>query len=324
MRWKLKQALAIIGLTVLEAIRQPVFLLLMTVVVAFIALLPLVSAFTLGEAQRMVRDSALALMFVAGLILGCVTACTSLQHEIRRGTVAAVLSKPVGRALFFLAKFCGVAMAMILFAAGTTAAILLSTRMAVYDFQIEWRVGLPLLAAIPAAYALAGLVNYFTARPFVSNAFVLLLGTLLLALGAAGFVHGPESAVRWGAELPWKILPASALILMAILVLSAMAVGLATRLDTVPTLALCSVLFLLGLMSDYLLGRPAGSSRVATTLYALVPNLQHFWLADALAGDGRIPWRYVAQAGIYAVCYLAGVLGLGLLAFRRLEVGSTV
>ena len=323
MRWKLQQALAIMRLTVQESIRQPVFLLLMTAVVAFIALLPLISAFTLGEAQRMVRDSALALMLVAGLVLGCFTACTTLKHEIERGTVAAILSKPVGRGLFFGAKFAGVALVMTLFATGATAATLLSTLAATYDFQLNAWAAIPLLIALPAAYIFAGLVNYFTGRPFVSLAFVALLTALGLALGAAGLVNEQGQWVRWGSLLPWQILPAGVLILMAVLVLSAVAVGLATRLDTVPTLSLCSLLGLLGLMSDYLFGRLAATSRVAAVCYALTPNMQQFWLTDALVGDGRIPWSYVARAGLYAGCYLAGALGLGLLAFQRMEVRST-
>jgi len=324
MRWKLQQAAAIIRLTVLEAIRQPVFLLLMSAVVGFIALLPLISAFTLGEAQRMVRDSGLALLFVAGLVLGCFAATTALKHEIERGTVAAILSKPVGRELFFLAKYAGVALVMTLFAAGVTVAVLLSTTATVYDFQMNWWAAGALLAALPLAYAGAGLVNYFTGRPFVSTAFVALLLALGLALAAAGLVNDQGQWARWGAAIPWRLLPAGVLILLAILVLSAAAVGLATRLDTVPTLTLCSLLGLLGLMSDYLFGRLAAGSRLAAVCYALTPNMQQFWLTDALAGDGRIPWSYVARAALYAAGYLAGVLGLGLLAFQRMEVRSTV
>ena len=39
--------------------------------------------------------------------------------------------------------------------------------------------------------------------------------------------------------------------------LAALAIACATRLDLIPTLAICSALFVLGLMSDYLFGRRA-------------------------------------------------------------------
>ena len=94
---------------------------------------------------------------------------------------------------------------------------------------------------------------------------------------------------------------------------------LATRLDTVPTLILCSLAFLLGLVSDHLFGRAPHPSAAAAVLGGLVPNWQHFWLADALSGDGRIPWAYVGHASAYGALHLGGLLLLGLLSFRSAE-----
>jgi hypothetical protein len=41
------------------------------------------------------------------------------------------------------------------------------------------------------------------------------------------------------------------LILFAFWILAALALACSTRLDTIPTLAICSAFFLVGLMSDY-------------------------------------------------------------------------
>ena len=322
MRWHIKQFIALTWLTALEAIRQPVFLLLMATAVFFAALLPLTTSHTLGEAERMVRDSTLALQFVTGLILGSYLACAALQHEIRRGTVAAILSKPVSRGNLFLAKFTGVALVMLLFSAALTITVILSTRAAALENVVDWWAEGPLLAAVPIAFLLGGLINYFTRRPFVSNAFVLLVLAQGAALLAAGFLDGTGKLVPWGQSLPWQILPAGALIALGILVLAAIALVLATRLDVVPTLSLCSVVFLLGLMSDYFLGRHAASNKLAAALYGVIPNLQQFWLADALAGNGVIPWSYVGMAALYALCFLTFVLALGMLIFGRMEVRS--
>ena len=320
MRWRLEQFGALTWLTALEAMRQPVFLLLMAAASFFAALLPLITAHTLGEAERMVRDSALALHFVTGLVLGSYLACAALQHEIRRGTVAAILSKPVGRLTLFLAKFAGIALVMALFSAALTITSMLATRAATPENFVDWWSEGPLLAAVPLAFLLAGLINYFTRRPFVSNAFVLLVAALGSALLFAGFFSDSGELVKWGQPLPWKILPAGALITLAILVLAAFALLLATKLDVVPTLSLCSVLFLLGLMSDYLFGRTAATSKVSAVLYGLIPNLQQFWLADALAGGGTIPWAYVGAAALYAFSLLVFLLALGMLVFGRMEV----
>ncbi|MDW8345226.1 MAG: hypothetical protein RMM51_12160, partial [Verrucomicrobiae bacterium] len=104
-------------------------------------------------------------------------------------------------------------------------------------------------------------------------------------------------------------------------VLAALAQALATRLNTVPVMATCSVFFLVGLMTDYLFGRIAHHHWWAAWLYALLPNWQHFWVVDALTGEeGRIPWAYVLRAGWYALLYTVGMLSLGFLAFRTAEV----
>jgi hypothetical protein len=77
---------------------------------------------------------------------------------------------------------------------------------------------------------------------------------------------------------------------------------------------------MLGLMSDYLLGRHTAGSAAASVAYALLPNWQHFWVADALDAGGVIPWSYVARVAFYAAAYTGGVLCLGALSFRRREV----
>lgn len=320
MRWHLKQFIALARLTALEAIRQPVFLLLMAAAVFFTALLPLITAHTMGEGERMVRDSALALYFVTGLVLGGDLACAALQHEIRRGTVAAILSKPVGRAMLFCAKFAGVAGAMLLFSAALTISTMLSTRAAAPEYHVDWWAAGPLLGSVPLAFLVAGLINYRTQRPFASNAFLALVAALLGALIFVGFFDEGGQVVRWGQALPWKILPAGTLIALAILVLAALALLLAAKLDVVPTLSLCSVVFLVGLMSDYLFGGQIAHSKLCAVLYGPIPNLQQFWLADALAGSGAIPWSYVGAAALYAASLLVFLLASGMLIFGRIEV----
>src|SRR5262249_27458840 len=55
----------------------------------------------------------------------------------------------------------------------------------------------------------------------------------------------------------WRLVPAAILILFALWILAALALACSTRWEIIPTLAICSAFFLLGLMSDYLFGRRA-------------------------------------------------------------------
>jgi len=113
-----------------------------------------------------------------------------------------------------------------------------------------------------------------------------------------------------------------ALLLFAIWVIAALAVACSTRLEVVPTLAICSAVFLLGLMSDYLLGRPADDgSAIARVFYTLVPNWQQFWMADALeSGKPGVPAGYVGLAFVYMVCYTTAALAAALWLFEDREL----
>jgi hypothetical protein len=121
--------------------------------------------------------------------------------------------------------------------------------------------------------------------------------------------------------IDWRVIPASFLILLALLILAALAVACSTRLDTVPTLAVCSGLFLIGLVSDYFWGtRASHGSWWASVLYTATPNWQLFWVADVLEGDKQIPMAYLGKALAYAVGYIGAVLSLALALFEDREL----
>lgn len=308
----LRQFSGIAGLTALEASRQPIFLLLTTSVLLLIALMPALITHVIGDSARMVRDSALALQMVAGLALGCHAASATLTRELQKGTLASILSKPVSRELFLLAKFAGVALIMGVFALVTTLAAMLSVRSAAQPFTIDPWGMIPLIAALLTAYAGAGLLNYYRQIPFVSRAYGLLTFSVILAFAISGLAGGASL-------IPWNIFPAGVLIGLATLLLSAWAVCLATRLQPIPVFSICLTVLLLGLMSDYLFGRHAGEHMLYAALYGVIPNWQHFWAVDALQRDG-IPWSYAGRVAGYTAAHAAAVLSLGLLSFNRVEV----
>jgi hypothetical protein len=94
-----------------------------------------------------------------------------------------------------------------------------------------------------------------------------------------------------------------------------------TRIEMIPTLAVCSALFMLGLMSDYLFGRLAEKGMWwASVLYTVVPNWQLFWLADALETGKTIPWSYVGKAVGYLAGYLGAALAMALVLFEDREL----
>jgi ABC-type transport system involved in multi-copper enzyme maturation permease subunit len=307
----------------MELIRQPIFLLLMTGSVLFEIFLAVPYYFAFGDEPKLVENSVLAVMLLAGLFGAVLSASSSLAREIRSGTVLAVLSKPVGRAQFLLAKFAGLAAALTVLTYVNMIGVLLASRMA---FDAYGKTDLPAIGifggGILLAYALAGFSNFFLRRPFVSDAvFAMLVFTTLAAFIVFQFTKQMES-VGTVAVVNWNLVPAGILILFALWILAAVALACSTRFDTIPTLAICSAVFLVGLMSDYFFGIPAAKgSWWASTLYSVVPNWQLFWLADAIdTGKSTFQWAYVGKALAYAVCYAGAALAVGTALFEEREL----
>jgi ABC-type transport system involved in multi-copper enzyme maturation permease subunit len=100
----------------MELVRQPIFLLLMTGSVLFEIFLAVPYYFAFGDEMKLVKTTTLAVMLLAGLFGSVLSASASLARELRTGTALAVLSKPVGRAQFLLAKYVGLAAALTLLA----------------------------------------------------------------------------------------------------------------------------------------------------------------------------------------------------------------
>ena len=76
-------------------------------------------------------------------------------------------------------------------------------------------------------------------------------------------------------------------------------------------------------MSDYLFGRHAtgeDGALWAKVAYAISPNWQLFWLADALEEQKSIPLSYILNATLYLISYLGALLALSLLFFQDREL----
>jgi ABC-type transport system involved in multi-copper enzyme maturation permease subunit len=322
-----RQFLTIAANAFMELIRQPVFLLLMTGSVLFEIFLAVPYYFAFGDEPKLVGNSTLAVMLLSGLLGAVLSASASLAREIRTGTALAVLFKPVGRAQFFLAKYAGLAAALTVLSYVNLIGVLLASRMA---FDAYGKTDLPAIgifaAGIVLAYALAGFSNFFLRRPFVSDAVLaLVVFATLAAFVVFRFTRQMESAGTLG-QVDWRLVPAGILILFALWILAALALACSTRLDTIPTLAVCSAFFLIGLMSDYFYSQMGGKLTGggpwwASTLYTLIPNWQLFWLADALdMGKSTFHWGYVGKAFAYLVAYAGAALAVGTALFEEREL----
>jgi hypothetical protein len=222
-----------------------------------------------------------------------------------------------------LAKFAGLAAALSVLTYVNMVGVLVASRMA---FDAYGKTDLPAIgifvAGIAIAYALAGFGNFFLRRPFVSNAVLGMVALTTLAAFAIFQFTTQQESMNTPAHVDWRLVPAGILILFALWILAAVAIACSTRFDTIPTLAICSGIFLIGLMSDYFFGRRAETGEWwASTLYSIIPNWQLFWLADAIeTGQSTFQWGYVGKAFVYMVGYASAALAIATALFEEREL----
>jgi len=348
MKRTVQQILAIAKATILESVQQPIAFLILTSGVLSVLLVPVFQLHRFSEDGRLARDSGLSCMLVFGLVLAVTTAGSALAAEITRGTAAAIIGKPVSRVTFVVSKWLGICGVLLIFWLGISAATLLAERGSEHfvmpdvcehegqaagcgcdsmGHEADILTRTLGICGVGAAMLFAALRHYFGRRRFGVSAFVGVAVSQLCVVGLSGFYDrfGNLRMLRRGAtlyvpELDWRILAASLLVLFALLLFAALATALATRLQTGPVLAVCVLVLIVGLAGDaFTMGASLTSWR--GLLAGLLPDIQHFWMCDALAHGGRIAWSYVVEAGLYALSCCAMFLTAGCLAFRMRDLG---
>ncbi len=318
----MRQFLTIASNAFMELVRQPIFLLLMTVSGGFGVFLAVVPYFGFGDDPKMVKDSVLAVMLLAGLVGAVLSASSSLAHELRTGTALAVLAKPVSRTQFLTAKYTGVAAALSVLTYFNLLSALLASRMAYDAYGSTDVLALRIYGlAVLLAYGVAAFANYFLNRTFVSDAVWGLLVFVTAAFCVINVLDKEGAIQKFAQGVDWRLVPATVLILFAVWILAGLALACSTRFEMIPTLAICTAVFVLGLMSDYLFGlRAAQGQWWAGVCHTVIPNWQLFWMADALDQAKTIPWGYVGRAFGYVIGYLGAALALALLLFEDREL----
>ena len=187
--------------------------------------------------------------------------------------------------------------------------------------EIDWAVVVAAGSAILATLFITAFLNYVYDWNFAATG--VLLGTLFFGFGIVFLIC---------VDRDWKFNPAnnqfqafdiiaSTLLLFAVYLLVALAVLFSTRLNEVLTLTFCIGIFLLGLISDWVFARFADQHWWLKIGHILTPNLQIFWVSDAIYETGVVPAKYLGLAASYTVLYIAGILALAIASFQRRQVG---
>jgi ABC-2 type transport system permease protein len=320
----LKKLWIIAANTFTETLRQPVYAVIVISGLILLFISPSVTMYTLDEDIKLLRELGLSTLFLSGLFIAIFSAAGAVTEEIETKTITTVLSKPVSRSVFILGKFFGVVTAVALAHFILTLAMLLAIRHGVLSEAADtndWTVITAATIIIAGSFLLTAFLNYSYDWNFTATGMGLLAGLSALSIVFLTFI-----------DRDWKYNPAnnkftafdihaSILLFLAVVVLVALAVLFSTRCNVVLTLTFCVGIFLLGLISDWVFGRFAGTYTWARIGYILVPNLQIFWASDAIYGSGTIPFKYILQSSVYTLLYTAGILSFSVALFQKRQVG---
>jgi len=291
----MRAILAIMLNTFREVVRQRLFLLIIVLTAATLAIMLLFPYFTSKQGQDtvMYKDLALSTSTLAMVFLVALTASSAMAEEIESRTATTVLAKPVARWQFLLGKYLGVVLALVVATAVLAVMLFLSSYIRVY------------LDAWPRDRALAFTFSESQpAREFQAKMLNHALATV----------------------------PGSVMIFYQGSVLAAVAVVLSSRFSRVLAVIVTFGLFMVGHLSEFVeiaARRSTDLTRgIATWTIHLVPFLETFNLAGKLSQTPLAPgsaefaavWSYTGLAGLYAAAYTVFALLVGVLLMGRREM----
>jgi ABC-2 type transport system permease protein len=310
--------------TFVETLRQPIYTIIIFSALLLFIISPSIAMYTMSDDNKLLRELGLSTLFLASLFIAIFAASGAVAEEIENKTILTVLSKPVQRPTFILAKFLGVGGAVALSHYICTIALLMAIRHGVLESVndlVDWTVIGTGGVIVVLTLLLSAFLNYAYDWKTTSTAIVLLAIFCTLGIIFLSFI-----------DENWKFNPAnnkinivdiygSVLLFFAAMIMAALAVALSTRFNIVVTLSACVGMFLLGLVSDWVFGGLAKSHLWAKICYFALPNLQIFWISDAIYEGSTIPFKYILITATYAICYTAGILALAVALFQKRQVG---
>ncbi len=301
--------------TATESIRQPIHAVLLLLGIGLQALNPIVSAYTLGEDNLLLQELGLSSIFLVGMFLASFTAALALGDEIRRQTVLTVLSKPIDRTTLLLGKFLGISFVLgcawwiwsLTFLLALRHEVIMTARDSIDPPVLVFGLGGLTLSILEAFYA-----NWRNRRSFPAR-----LNRNLISIAPIATLLAFSLNRSWGWQSPtseWDGQISMALLLLfeGMLLLGAVGLTASTRLGTMATLAVTSLVFVLGMVGDAI----AGDSLLR---YA-IPNLQLLWVSEGLIRGAEVTGSLFIAATVWALTYTSALLAFAAALFRNRDV----
>lgn len=204
----LRSLFALVKLSFLEAVRRQILHVMVLLSLVVIAIAGTVSFFDLGVQVKIVKDTGMVMILLAGSLSVVFLLSGALFHDIEQRTLYPVLARPIPRSLYLVARYIG----------ALTAVYVGMTLMAVTLVGLLWvhlhSVSSLALVAIAFTYLEVALVGALTMllSTFFTPAMTATLTLFLYLLGSLkmGYLH--HLAERNSGFVKWAITAVSAIL----------------------------------------------------------------------------------------------------------------
>lgn len=294
-----------------ECLREPVFFLILASALLLILSFPLFTFFTFNLQVWAILESSMAATMFLGFIAAVICSDACMHREAKNGTLLLLLSKPVSRFTFLLAKVAGIAGCMIVFSVICAIASMTMVLASANPFLVDNYVLLPFVGVCVACGIFGAGRNFFSGASFAENT----IYSLFLALPVfyaimynilKSRIHQIDPHEIQGLTfVPCStLLPAMLLLLLAIVLMSMITTATAQRFSLLTNLVFTAVLLLGGLTANaWFRERLGEDSFWADLCGVLFPAWQNFWMAYPVSHDIAIPLPYVGWMALYVVFY---------------------
>lgn len=273
--------------TLKEAVRQPAFVLTLSLTVLFLIALKYIPFFAGKEETKFYIECSLATILMSGLILGVWLASTSVAEEIEGRTAMTLLSKPINRRQFVLGKYLGIVQALLI--------LVLVSGALLYFFTYE-------KTGYDAREASSGRLDF----------------VYWDTVSWLPFEVPRAVPQRW--EMAIRVIPGLTLIFMEIAVLTAISVAISTRVPMLVNVMSCLTIFVVGhlttVMVQSTLKDKVFVTFVARLLATVLPTLESFNMDAAIATGRTIPPEYIGWSAVYCAAYVSAAILLGFILFE--------
>ena len=270
-----------------EAVRQPLFYIVLAVSTVLLLISPLFCLFAFGQELSMMREVGMATITFGGILIAILTASVVITNEIENLTAIMLLAKPVRRSEFIIGKFAGILFTIFV------AFFFLSI---VFILTYWWKEGLPALESnIKSGKYLTG------SSSVLKDIYGFCKTDIWLLLKGV-----------YGCFLQVTILTSFAVILSTYFSLAISGIG-------------CFAVIIMGNISDYLYhslsqGSSALLAGLARIISALLPHFSLINTSSLVTTQSTISVNYILLTSFYTLIYVSFVLYITIIIFSRREI----